>query len=145
MLLYHFGSREGLVAAIVAAVESAQRTTLRELGGRAGSPAELIRGLWQQVSSEELRPFVRLFFESVTHIARAKSPADDLTTPWLTTTADATAVLGVDYDPAEIRLGVAVVRGLLIDVLATGETGPATESLERFITLLDRIDQESGM
>ena len=38
-------------------------------------------------------------------------------------------------DPVEIRLGVAVTRGLLIDVLATGDATAATESLERFLEM----------
>lgn len=136
MLLYHFGSRDGLVAAIVAAVEAAQRETLRELAADADSPAQLIRELWTRVSSEELRPFVRLFFESLTQ-ASLDRPDDDLTTPWLTSTEEVAVQLGVAYDAVDIRLGVATVRGLLIDVLVTGDTKPATESLERFITMLE--------
>jgi hypothetical protein len=36
-------------------------------------------------------------------------------------------------DDTDIRLGIAVVRGLLIDVLATGDVERATEALERFL------------
>lgn len=136
MLLYHFGSREGLVAAIVAEVEQEQQAMLRELAAHADSTAALVRALWQRVSSEELRPFVRLFFESVSHTAGAGS--DHLTAPWLDTTASVAAQLGATFEPDEIRLGVAVVRGLLIDVLVTGETGPATRSLERYLELWER-------
>ncbi len=137
MLIYHFGSREGLIKAIVANTEEAQRRTLRELAERSTSPAELVRGLWQRVSSPELRPFVRLFFELVTHMSDGKPTAGDLTAPWLSVSADVAAAFGSDYDPADIRLGVAAVRGLLIDVLTTGEVGLATESVERFIALLE--------
>jgi len=136
MLLYHFGSREGLVAAIVAEVEAAQRELLLELAQRAESPAGLVRALWQRVSSEEMRPFVRLFFESVSHTAGAGG--DHLTAPWLDSTQSVAAHLGTTFEPDEIRLGVAVVRGLLIDVLATGDAGPATRSLERYIELWER-------
>src|SRR6476620_12522525 len=65
MLLYHFGSRDGLVAAIVAATEAAQRDRLRELATTTDSPAELVRRLWASVAAPELRPFVRLFFETL--------------------------------------------------------------------------------
>ena len=41
----------------------------------------------------------------------------------------------VDAARVDLRLGVAVVRGLLVDVVATGETGPATESLLRYLEL----------
>jgi AcrR family transcriptional regulator len=137
MLIYHFGSREGLVGAIVTSTEEAQRRTLRQLAEQAATPAELIRALWQQVSAPELRPFVRLFFELVTHMSDGAPAASDLTAPWLANSAEAAAALGVDYDPADIRLGVAAVRGLLIDVLTTGELDLATESLERFIGMLE--------
>ena len=65
MLLFHFESRAGLVSAIVDAVESAQRDLLDELAEQVSSPAELVLALWNRVSSREMRPFVRLFFECV--------------------------------------------------------------------------------
>ncbi len=132
MVLYHFGSRAGLVAAVVAAVEAAQRDTLRDLAAECSTAGELIRALWARVSSEELRPFVRLFFESLT---TDESLAADLTAPWLDDGEAASALVGADYDPVEVRLGVAVTRGLLVDVLATGDTRAPTESLERFIAM----------
>lgn len=140
MLLYHFGSREGLVAAVVGAVEADQRATLRALAEEVGSPGELVMALWARVCSPELRPFVRLFFETV---AAGVAPEGDgvpeagaeMTRPWLEDSDEVAAVLGTTVDPVEVRLGIAVTRGLLIDVLATGEVGPATASLERFVEL----------
>jgi AcrR family transcriptional regulator len=134
MLIYHFGSREGLVAAIVEAVEAAQRATLRELATVADGPADLVRRLWAQVSSPELRPFVRLFFESLA-ASRGSEGADRLTEPWLEESAPIADALGMATDPVAIRLGVAVTRGLLIDVVATGDAAAATESLERFVEM----------
>ena len=130
MLLYHFGSRAGLVAAIVEATEAAQRDTLVELAAAADTAEELILALWERVSSEELRPFVRLFFECV-----AATGGQGLTDPWLDTADEVTEILGETYDPDVIRLGVAVTRGLLIDVLATGSTEDTTRSIERFIDM----------
>lgn len=130
MVLYHFGSRAGLVAAIVEAVEAAQRDLLVSLAAEAPTEAELVRRLWRRVSSEEMLPFVRLFFECV-----ATSSGRGLTEPWLETAASVTRTLGAHFDPDEIRLGVAVTRGLLIDVLATGDTVAATRSLDRFLVL----------
>ena len=136
MLHYHFGSREGLVAAIVDEVEARQRAALAQAAADAGTgvaPEDLVLALWRQVSSEELRPFVRLFFEALSVVGR---DADDhLTATWLEQVDDLTAVLGVPTDAVDLRLGVAVVRGLLVDVVATGDTGPATESLLRYLEL----------
>lgn len=133
MVLYHFGSREGLVAAIVDETEARQRSLLRALAATAESPADLVMGLWEQVSSEELRPFVRLFFESLA----AGSGTDRLTSAWLEESRDLTTMVGIDFDPVELRLGIAVARGLLIDVLTSGDRGPATESLRRFVEMWD--------
>ena len=63
MLLYHFGSRGGLLAAIVAAMEAQQRAVMAAIADDARTPREVMIGLWEQVSGEDLRPFVRLFFE----------------------------------------------------------------------------------
>lgn len=131
MVLYHFGSREGLVQAIVGAVEASQRELMLSLASEASEPRDLVLALWAQVSSPELRPFVRLFFEAVA--ATAGAGGDALTRPWLDDSREAAAALGLDLDPAELRLGVAVTRGLLVDVLVTGEVGPATEALHRFV------------
>jgi AcrR family transcriptional regulator len=131
MLIYHFGSREGLVAAIVGAVEQAQRELMRELAADAESPAALVRALWARVSAPDLQPFIRLFFEAASY-----APAtQERTTPWL---EDAEAVaprLGVSYDPVEVRLGVAVIRGLLLDILSGAAVEDATASLERFLAM----------
>lgn len=132
MVLYHFGSRAGLVAAIVTSVEAAQRDLLVELAADAADARALMLALWARVSSPELRPFVRLFFEAVATTA-GTDRGDSLTGPWLDDGRQAAARLGLDADPADLRLGVAVVRGLLVDVLASGEVAPATEALRRFV------------
>ena len=129
MLIFHFGSRAGLVSAIVETVESAQRDLLTELVGQTSSPSELVLALWARVSSPELRPFVRLFFECVA------LAGEDLTDPWIEVSETVAGELGIVVDEAELRLGIAVSRGLLIDVLTTGETGPATVAIERFVEI----------
>ena len=136
MLLYHFGSRDGLVAAIVAATEAAQRDALRELATGTDSPADLVRGLWARVSAPELRPFVRLFFETLATQARTPGAATDPTADWLDTVHDLGPVAD-GSDDTDTRLGIAVVRGLLVDVLATGDVDAATAALERYLELAE--------
>ena len=48
MLIYHFGGRDGLVAAIVEAMEAQQRALLVTLRDGAASPAEVVRAQWKQ-------------------------------------------------------------------------------------------------
>lgn len=136
MLLYHFGSRDGLVAAIVERVEADQRAAFRHLATTIPDPAELIRTLWHSLTDPALRPFLRLFFEVVVASERTTT---DLTGPWLADIDELAATVdpgpGAEVDAVAIRLGIAVTRGLLIDVLTTGQVEPATEALERYIAL----------
>lgn len=132
MVLFHFGSRAGLVSAIVETVEAAQRELLEEFADHVAGPSELVLALWEQVSSAELRPFVRLFFECV-----ALTGGKGLTDPWLEVADVVADKLGITVDQSDLRMGVALTRGLLIDVLATGDTSQATRSLERFVEIWD--------
>ena len=123
MLLYHFGSREGLLAAIVGEVEAQQRATMNALASEPGETGtDLMQRIWEQVSGPELRPFVRLFFE-VFALAVRGAPGTEklfegLTAPWVEDALQAAGRVGLPADPAMVRLGVAVSRGLLIDLLA---------------------------
>jgi len=133
LLLYHFGTRAGLVTAVVDRVEASQRVAFAGLVEQIADPAELVRALWRQVSSPDLRPLVRLFFEAVAY--RASGAGAPLTEPWLDEGELVTSRLGIAFDPVEVRLGIAVVRGLLVDVLATGDTAAADASFERFLAM----------
>jgi len=137
MLLYHFGSREGLVAAVVGAMEDQQRAALERIAEQASTPREVLTEQWRQLTTPAVLPFVRLFYE-VLAAASFERPGTEgflsrLTEPWLATAARVAERIGVTVDEAEVRLGIAVVRGLLIEVLASGQTEPATASLTAFL------------
>jgi AcrR family transcriptional regulator len=136
MLIYHFGSREGLLAAIVTAMEAQQRAAMAALAEVA--PQDLMTALWRQVSDPSLRPFVRLFFEVFALSTRTEPGAPDaFTAPWLD---DATAVadrLGVESSRAALRLGVAVSRGLLLDLLAGAPREEVDEAYRLFVRLYE--------
>src|SRR5690348_17652117 len=64
MLIYHFGSKEGLVGAVIRAVEAEQRVRLAALEiDTSLTPAEMARHMWQHLSDPALWPNERLFFE----------------------------------------------------------------------------------
>lgn len=137
MLHYHFGGRDGLVAAIVETMEADQRELLGEMATTATGPDDVIRTQWQALTQPEVLPFVALFFEVLALAAHHRPGTEGflggLTTPWLDAGRAAATRLGIETDDDELRLGVAVMRGLLIDVLASGEVEPATRALERFL------------
>src|SRR3954468_22834996 len=64
MLIYHFGSREGLLIEVIRTVEAEQRAALAELlRDPESSPEETMRRMWRRVADEALWPNERLFFE----------------------------------------------------------------------------------
>ena len=136
MLIYHFGSREGLLAAVTQAVEDQQRAALLESGTATAHDA---RQSWQRLSDPQLWPQERLFFELYAYALRGRPGTggflDGIVESWVAPVADALVKAGADQRTAraDARLGVAVVRGLLLDLLATGDRAGVTEAYERFL------------
>jgi len=144
MLIYHFESRDGLVAAIVDALETQQREALDSLASNAASPRGLVLAQWAQLTDPALRPFIALFFE-VLALAVHRRPGTEgflagLTDPWIELADRLADDLGTAVTVDDLRLGVAVIRGLLIEVLASGDTAGPTASLERFLDLWQPVD-----
>jgi AcrR family transcriptional regulator len=140
MLIYHFGSKEGLLVEMVRAIEARQRELLRTLSEAAeGSPAERLRLLWQHFTDPALAPWERLFFEVyVQALHRRPHTAaflDDVVDAWLEPVTAAAREAGVpDRDArAEARL----TRGLLLDLLATGDRQGVDEAMARFAARYD--------
>jgi hypothetical protein len=102
----------------------------------------LVRRQWDQLSDPVLRPFVSLFFEVLAYAIHGRPGTDgfleQLTAPWLELGADVSDRLGIDARHDELLLGVAVVRGLLIEVLATGDVARPRAALERFLEMWER-------
>ena len=141
MLLYHFGSREGLLAAIVATIEAQQRDVMAALTAQGGGPREVMLGLWEQLTRPELLPFVRLFFEVfgllVQDTPGTRALRESLTTPWVTEGLAGAGRLGVAADAAELRLGIAVTRGLLLELVAGTPLDEVDAAYRRFVDLYD--------
>jgi len=136
MLLYHFGSREGLLTAVSRAVDEAERSA-QELSW-AVTP-DGARQFWRRLSDPQMWPAVRLFFElyvqSLLGRPGTEGFARDSVTSWTGPVAAALEEAGLDprTSQAEARLGLAVVRGLLLDVLATGDHEGVMAAHEQYL------------
>jgi AcrR family transcriptional regulator len=130
MLLHHFGSRNDLLVAIVEEVERRQMALLRELPSE---PAEAIAA-WADLRRPELRPFERLFFECYARGVQGEQPFARMlpgaVDAWL---ADDAAN---SVDPGLMRLGLAVARGLLLDLVATEDADGVDAAAKAFIDLI---------
>src|SRR3954454_2275771 len=116
MLLHHFGSRNELLLAIVDEVERRQRALLPELPVE---PAAAMAAMWADLRRPELRPFERLFFECYARGVQGEQPFARMVPAAVNSWLDDDRAQTVD--PAMMRLGLAVARGLLLDLVATGD------------------------
>ena len=63
MLIYHFGSREGLLVEVVRAVEAHSALVRGSARRHRGLPGDAMRAMWRRVADPTLWPNERLFFE----------------------------------------------------------------------------------
>jgi AcrR family transcriptional regulator len=137
MLIHHFGSREGLLAAVVEAVERDQNARLAELPDDA---AQAIRVSWRRTSAPSLWPIERLFFECYARGSQGEPPFDRLVPALVEQTLAAVAtradVGATDEGRAGARLGLAVIRGLLLDLVATGDRKATGRALELYASMV---------
>lgn len=142
MLIHHFGSKDQLLVAVVREVEQRQRDALADLGEGTTDPAELGRLFWERLADPALAPLERLFFELYAQALLDRPWAadflDGIVEDWIGPVA---AMLGTEgLDPAtaraRARLSVAVSRGLLLDLLATGDRAGVDAAMADFATML---------
>ena len=97
MLLYHFGSREGLLAAVTQAVEDQQRAALLESGT---TIAQNARQSWQRLSDPKMWPQERLFFELYAYALRGRPGTEGflegIVESWVAPVAAALVKAGAD-------------------------------------------------
>ena len=138
MLIYHFGSREGLLIAVTQAVEVREGTALSD----SGVTPDDAWASWQRLSDPKMWPQERLFFELYSYALLGRPGTEHFLTgiveAWVAPIAAALVQMGVDPEVARIdaRLGVAVARGLLLDLLATGDRHGAGAAYHRFLRLM---------
>jgi AcrR family transcriptional regulator len=152
MLIYHFGSKEDLVTEALDGVRRRQQAAMLEWMGGAetegSSFVTAVRRFWIWSSAPEAEGYGRLFFEvyglSLTQPSRFPGFVEDSVRDWLTMIRDVLAEQGVDA-AAAIETATAVLalhRGLLLDLFATGETDRVDLAHRRGVEALDRALRE---
>lgn len=130
VLLFLFGSKDGLLRALLGRARADEVRLLAEidLAGRADAAAR-VRALWSWLAAPEHRSLLTLWLDAY---SRSLNRPDG---PWSGfahgTVEDWLALLGPDRARATLQL--AVLRGALLDLLATGDVARTTEAVERFL------------
>jgi len=139
MLIHHFGSRDELLLAIVEEIERRQTATLGDLPD---DPLAAVAAMWADLRRRELRPFERLFFECYARAAQGERPFSRMLPAavdgWLAAVDERTHGT---TDPAMARLGLAVMRGLLLDLVATDDVDGVDAAAARFVALLRHVER----
>ena len=101
--------------------------------------------MWRHFTDPQLAPHERLFFEIYTQALHGRPGTtgllDDIVDAWIEPVAAYAIQRGVPAEAAraDARLGVAVIRGLLLDLLATGNRSAVDEALERYIAQYEAL------
>ena len=140
MLIYHFGSREGLLVEVTRVVEARQRALMTATYDADLPPLEAAAKYWEETVEATLR-YGPLFFELAAHAMQGKEHAaslrEELIASWLPEVTELCIALGIPEDQAEThaRLALGAARGLLLDLLVTG----ARAEVARAADLLNRL------
>jgi AcrR family transcriptional regulator len=125
-LVHHFGSKEELISAILNGVRDRLRAMRAEIGRDREQTA--LHGVWEWTASPERGAFFRSFFEAygiaLQQPERYRSFLERVVSDWLATG---------DIERATLEL--AVLRGLLLDLLTSGERDRVEAALARYVRL----------
>jgi AcrR family transcriptional regulator len=144
VLLFLFGSKEGLVRALLARARADELVLLQRArqDGPHADLASVVRTTWGWLAAARHRPLLTLWLEAYARsLVEPKGPWSEFARQ---TVADWLEVLSGAQDPlhrgsagvAERTLALAVLRGALLDLLATGEVERVTAAVHRHVGLL---------
>jgi AcrR family transcriptional regulator len=138
MLIYHFGSRDGLLTAVVEELEKAERETLDQVTSAEGrSLRELGWDFWTHVA-DVVEFYGPLYFELASRAMRSTDLEAPLRVPnhemWMEALTELWSRFGTTGRQAEVlaRLNLAASRGLLHDLLLTGDRKAVDDAMAMF-------------
>jgi AcrR family transcriptional regulator len=142
MLIYHFGSREGLMREVLACLREREDARIQawfRAGKKRRTLPEFLRWQWQRLSAPQARSAVRLIFELYTlalqHPRDYPGVLEDPLAYWQKLPEQA----GVDSKTGAIEatLLLAMTRGLLLDLCATGDRARVGRAMNTFARLVE--------
>jgi len=137
MLIYYFGSRDGLLGAVLHELRGVES---REIIGRASSRRQALKGIWAYYTAPERELEMRLFFYLAGQAAHARRNASDFTDAVVATWTDELRHVcereGMDSRSGQVeaRLLIASLRGLLLDRLLTGDESGSDAAFQRLLS-----------
>jgi AcrR family transcriptional regulator len=140
LLIFHFGSKEGLLTEVLGTLQGRMRASILRLGSEPVRPGPLLRVVWDWALEEPWFGQLRLLYQL--HALAAQAP--DTYGAYLQGNAlDWMALVQAAQppdrrDPALVTLIVAVFDGLFLECMSTGDRTRTTAALDRFLALAAR-------
>jgi AcrR family transcriptional regulator len=141
MLVYHFGSREGLMREILSRIREREDARIEgwfQSGKNPRTMPQFLRWFWKRSAAPRLRPAIRLLFELYALALRNPRAYPGVLEDPLAYWQKLTEKAGIPAKPdaVEATLLLAATRGLLLDLCVTGDRARverAMEALAQFV------------
>ena len=134
MLLHYFGSKEALIAEVMEQVQARLQNAFRELFEGGAAETDLLQKFWKILSDRANQPALRLLFEvqmlALQNPKRYRRYLSKNSMNWRRLIEH--ALPGKQKNAAEATLYNAVVDGLLLDLLSTGDLRRTSRALALF-------------
>jgi AcrR family transcriptional regulator len=140
VLLFLFGSKDGLVRALLARARADELDVLDRVrqAGSAGGPRAAADAIWAWLAAPEHRGLLTLWLEGY---ARALVESDGVWEGFAARTVrDWLGLLdevSTEADDVDRTLLLAVLRGCLLDLLATGDVARTSAAVDRYLRMID--------
>ncbi|HEV8193037.1 MAG TPA: TetR/AcrR family transcriptional regulator, partial [Ktedonobacterales bacterium] len=144
----HFGSKEGLIAAVMARIEAHERAMTAAWidEPESASPAAVMRRYWKEwCLPEELAPYHRLFYEvyalSLQQPGRFPGFLERGALPWMGFLRSFALQSGLSEADAQVvaSLMASTVLGALLVLLATGDNVATTRAVDAAADYLEAL------
>ena len=153
MLLYYFGSKEKLISEVLAEIRLRQRTDFVEAVSASGSRRERFLRVWNSWTGPRMEPLGKFWFGVYALALQNPELYSDFLkrfiNDWLPIYEQAFIAAG--FAPERARnlasLSLAAMRGLQLDLLASGERAridAAVDELLRLLTMASRDGAREG-
>jgi AcrR family transcriptional regulator len=148
-LVHRFGTKEQMLEAILGRLRERMFVATSDLAGEQPDLATAARAVWTRTSDPRQWAEFRLFFAVYGRALQAPQQfagfLERVVADWMSALRDAQ---GPDTDPATATrtatLVIATIRGLLLDLLATGDRVRVQDAAESFLATLEPKAQPQG-
>lgn len=143
VLVFLFGNKDGLVRALLARARRDERALLDGLSGETAGLGAAVQEIWGWLAADEHRNLLRLWVEAY---ARSLVDPDGAWSGFALGTVRDWLTLLSEYQPPDERdtvagesrrtAALAILRGALLDLLATGDRTRVDAAIRQQVTLL---------